>query len=139
MPFRRIALMCMVLLLASVLPLPAGPPRGKPVHPLQQWSGSVDDLSLLTGMPEVTTSTAALEMLWQAWQVPHPLPRVNFSRELVVVATTRGSILRFGAVLDDQGDLRVRSVSTKDLRPGFRYVIAVVSREGVKTVNGKDL
>jgi hypothetical protein len=30
-------------------------------------------------------------------------------------------------------------MATRDLRPGFRYVIATVSREGVKTVNGKQL
>ena len=29
--------------------------------------------------------------------------------------------------------------ATSDLAPGFRYVIATVSREGVKTVNGKEL
>jgi hypothetical protein len=30
-------------------------------------------------------------------------------------------------------------MATRDLRPGFRYVIAIVSRKGVKTVNGKRL
>jgi hypothetical protein len=30
-------------------------------------------------------------------------------------------------------------MATRDLRPGFRYVIATVSRAGVKTVNGKKL
>jgi hypothetical protein len=29
--------------------------------------------------------------------------------------------------------------ATADFGPGFRYVIATVSREGVKKVNGKDL
>jgi hypothetical protein len=33
----------------------------------------------------------------------------------------------------------VGGFGTKDLRPGFRYVLGVVPREGVKTVNGKDL
>jgi hypothetical protein len=30
-------------------------------------------------------------------------------------------------------------MATRDLRPGFRYVITTVSREGVKTVNGQTL
>jgi hypothetical protein len=30
-------------------------------------------------------------------------------------------------------------LGTRDIRPGFRYVLGVVSREGVKTVNKKDL
>jgi len=57
----------------------------------------------------------------------------------VLVATTQGSILRLAPTLDEKGDLRVVGVATLDLRLGFRYVIAVVSREGVKTVNGKEL
>jgi hypothetical protein len=30
-------------------------------------------------------------------------------------------------------------MATRDLRPGFRYEILVLPREGVKTVNGKPL
>jgi hypothetical protein len=33
--------------------------------------------------------------------------------------------------------LKVLALATRDLRPGFRYQILVVPREGVKTVNGK--
>jgi len=64
---------------------------------------------------------------------------VDFSKQLVVLISTRGSRLRFGATLDGNGNLQVWGMATRDLRPGFRYVIAVVSREGVKTVNGKEL
>jgi len=39
----------------------------------------------------------------------------------------------------DKGDLAVLAIATRDLRPGFRYVVSAVPREGVKTVNGKDL
>jgi hypothetical protein len=42
-------------------------------------------------------------------------------------------------VLDDKGNLSLLSMATLDLRPGFRYVIATVSREGVKTIEGKPL
>jgi hypothetical protein len=31
------------------------------------------------------------------------------------------------------------AISTRDLRPGFRYAIKSVSKEGVKTVNGQPL
>ncbi len=139
MSFRRILMIVMALLLATVLPLHAGPAKGKPMKPLQQWSGSVDDLSLMKGMPEFIISAEELEKLWQAWKVSGPVPQVDFSKELVLVATTRGSILRFAATLDDKGNLQVGGIATRDLRPGFRYVIAVVSREEVKTVNGKGL
>jgi membrane-bound inhibitor of C-type lysozyme len=135
----RILMIIMGLLLASALPLQAGPVKGKPVKLLQQWMGSVDDLSLMKGMPKVITSAEELERLWQAWRVPDPLPKVDFSKNLVVVATTRGSMLRLTPTLDDKGNLQVMGIATKDLRPGFRYVIAILSREGVKTVDGKEL
>lgn len=139
MMYRRLMIIILGLLLASALPLQAAPPKGKQIKPLQQWSGSVDELSLLKGAPEVILTAKGLEKVWQAWKVPDPMPQVDFAKELVLVLTTRGSILRFGATLDDQGNLQVLGLATKDLRPGFRYVIAVVSREGVKTINGKEL
>ena len=37
------------------------------------------------------------------------------------------------------GDLRVAFFATRDLRPGFRYIMVSHSREGVKTVNGMPL
>ena len=139
MSYQRIIMVSLALLLAMVLPLQAAPAKGKPVKPLKQWSGSVDGLSLQKAAPEVIVAAPELKKLWQAWKVSGPVPKVDFAKELVVVSTTRGSILRFGATLDEQGNLQVVGVSTMDLRPGFRYVIAVVSREGVKTVNGKEL
>jgi hypothetical protein len=139
MSFSRILMIIIALLLAMVLSLQAGPPEGKLVTALKQWSGSVDDLSLMKGTPEFIISADELRKLWQSWKVSGPMPKVDYCKELVLISTTRGSILRFGAILDDKGDLQVRGASTRDLRPGFRYVIAVVSREGVKTVNGKEL
>jgi len=139
MLFGRIIMFFMALLLAMVLPLQAGPPKGQPVNPLKQWSGSVDDLFLMKGMPKFIISAEELEKLWQAWKVSGPVPQVDFSKELVLVATSRGSILHLSPILDDKGDLTDVGLATMDLLPGFRYVIAVVSRERVKTVNGKEL
>ena len=136
---KRIMMVIMALVLATVLPLQAGAAKRKPVKPLKQWSGSVEDLSLQKAAPEVIVAAPELEKLWQTWKVKGSVPKVDFAKELVLVSTTRGSILRFAATLDEQGNLQVVGVATRDLRPGFRYVIAVVSREGVKTVNGKEL
>ena len=44
-----------------------------------------------------------------------------------------------GANLDDNGNLDVLGLGTRDLRPGFRYVLGVVSKNGVKTINKKAL
>ena len=139
MSYPRIILLILAMVLALALPLQAETSKGKPVKPVEQWSGSVDDLSLMKKGPEFILSTQELEKLWQAWKVASPVPQVDFAKNFVVVSTTRGSILRFGAILDKKGYLQIVGMATKDLRPGFRYVIAVVSREGVKTVNGKKL
>lgn len=138
MSYRKLLVIVLALLPAAALPLQAGPVKGKPIKPLKQWSGLVDDLSLLKVAPEVILSAQELENLWTAWQVPSPKPEVDFAKELVLVVTARGSRLRFGATLDGQGNLQVGGLATRDLHPGFRYVIAVVSRDGVKTINGKE-
>jgi hypothetical protein len=111
----------------------------EPVKPLQQWSGSVADLSLRKAGPAVILTEKGLENLWKGWKVQGPVPKVDFSRELVAVQTTRGSKLRLAASLDEHSNLTVLGLATRDLRPGFRYVIAALSRKGVKTVNGKEL
>jgi hypothetical protein len=137
--YKRIILAVTAMLLVMALPLQAGSPERKPVRPSKKWSGSVDDLSLKKAAPEFILSAKELEKLWQTWKVTGPVPQVDFAKNLVVVSTTQGSRLRFAANLDKKGNLQVVGLATRDLRPGFRYVIAVVSREGVKTVNGKKL
>lgn len=139
MSYPRIILLILAMVLALALPLQAETSKGKPVTPVKQWSGSVDDLSLMKMSPEFILSAQEFEKLWQAWKVAGPVPQVDFAKNLVLVSTTQGSILRFGAILDNKGNLQIVGMATKDLRPGFRYVIALVSREGVKTVNGKKL
>jgi hypothetical protein len=139
MTYVRIMMVAMAMFLASLLPLQAGPPKGKAMQLTKQWSGSVDDRALMKAAPEFILSAKDLEKVWQAWKVPGPAPEVDFTREFVLVATTPGSRLRLAATLDDKGNLQVMGMATRDLRPGFRYVMASVSREGVKTVNGKAL
>ena len=109
------------------------------VKPIKEWTGSVEDEKLAKGAPECITSAKGLEKLWKAWKLPDKAPEVNFTKEIVVLATTEGSKLKLFAALDEKGNLRVGGLGTRDLRPGFRYVIATVSKEGVKTVNGKEL
>lgn len=111
----------------------------KPVKPSRTWTGSVADEGLMQNAPDFVASATALEQLWKRWGIAGDVPKVDFAKELVVLGTTRGSRIGLGAALDEQGDLQVVAISTKDLRPGFRYVLAGMSREGVKSVNGKDL
>jgi hypothetical protein len=80
-----------------------------------------------------------LEKLWKKWGLEGKVPEVDFQKEIVIVGTTVGSRLSLSAQLDEKGNLQVLGVATRDFGPGFRYVLATVKREGVKSVNGKEL
>jgi hypothetical protein len=105
----------------------------------REWKGSVEKEELAKDAPAVIVDAKALEKLWKAWKIEGTAPKVDFKKELLILTTTSGSKLRVSASLDDKGNLEVLGMGTRDLRQGFRYVIASVSREGVKTVNGKEL
>jgi hypothetical protein len=105
----------------------------------KEWKGSVDDETLAKDAPAVIVEATALETLWNAWKIQGKVPAVDFKKELIIITTTSGSKLRLSASFDDKGNLEVLGMATRDLRPGFRYVIATVSRTGVKTVNGNKL
>ena len=135
--------MCKWVSLAAVLFLATGVAVAAPT-PLKAsntWMGSIDDEKLAKEMPEsgVITNAKDFEKLVKAWKVADKVPEVNFDKEIVLVAQSVGSKLTLGAALDEKGDLKALGLGTKDIRPGFRYVIISVPREGVKTVNGKEL
>jgi len=137
--YRQMGLVGLVVLLGTGMVWGADPVPPKPVTPLKEWSGSVADLTLQKIVPEVITTQKDLDNLWKTWAVAEAKPEVDFAKQMVVLTTTRGGRLRLTAALDDKGNLKVSGVATRDLRSGFRYVIATVNREGIKTVNGKEL
>jgi hypothetical protein len=110
----------------------------KVVESTKKWSGSVDDGKAI--QPECITSAKGLEAVWKAWKIAGDVPTVDFTKDMVVAVYSAGSKLDMAEPkLDDKGNLEVLGFGTRDLRPGFRYVLGVVSREGVKTVNKKEL
>ena len=135
--------LCKWLSLAAVLSLAAGAALAAPtpLKPTNTWTGSVDDEKLAKAMPEngVITNARDFAKLVKAWKVAEEAPEVNFDKEIVLVAKTGGSKLTLRASLDEKGDLKALGIATADLGKGFRYVIISVPKEGVKTVNGKEL
>jgi hypothetical protein len=104
----------------------------------KKWSGSVDDEKAIK--PEAIISAKGLEAVWKAWKVAGDVPKVDFTKDMVVAVYSVGSKLNLAAAnLDDKGNLEVLGFGTRDIRPGFRYVLGVVSKKGVKTVNKKAL
>jgi len=137
---RRSFLMLVAFVLA-LAPLSArDDKKDPPAKPTVDLFGSVEDENLVKEAPEsgVIVSAKGWEKLSKAWGIKDA-PKVDFSKELLAVATTRGSKLNLTPKVDDKGDLKVLAVATRDLAPGFRYAIKSVPREGVKTVNGKEL
>jgi hypothetical protein len=126
-------------LLALFLTLSVAHAETKEVKAVKQWTGSVEDDELAKKAPEFIADAKELEQLWKSWKIEEKVPKVDFDKELVVVMTTGGSRINFGAKLDEKGNLSLVGMATLDLVPGFRYIIATVSREGVKAVNGKEV
>src|SRR5262245_26899242 len=103
-------------------------------------SGSVADEELRKDAPEVITSAKGLAKVWNLWKIEGKMPKIDFDKVLVVAVYGAGSKLNLaGATLDEKGNLQVLGMGTLDLAPGFRYALGTVSKEGVKTVNGKKL
>jgi hypothetical protein len=102
---------------------------------------SLDDRELQKAMPAtgVVASQKTWEKLAKDWSIKDP-PKVDFSKEFLFVTTSVGSRINIGTgKLDDKGNMTIAAISTRDLRDGFRYAIKSFSREGVKSVNGKEL
>jgi hypothetical protein len=117
---------------------PEASAQKKKVEITMKWSGSVEDEKAIK--PEFIASAKGLEAVWKAWKIDGDVPKVDFTKDIVVAVYSVGSKLNIsGANLDANGDLTVLGFGTRDIRPGFRYVLGVVSREGVKTVNKKEL
>ncbi len=103
-----------------------------------KWNGSVEDEKALK--PDVITSAKGLAAVWKAWKVAGDAPKVDFDKNIVVAVYSVGSGLNIASAnLDEKGNLVVLGFGTRDIRPGFRYVLGVVSKDGVKTVGGKEL
>lgn len=116
--------------------------KPKEVKPTRDWQGSIDDEALQKKAPadRFITDAKAFKQLWADWKLGEKVPEIDFQKEVVLVETTRGGLLKVNTVrLTDKGDLQAVAIATRDLRPGFRYAVLVVPREGVKTINGKEL
>lgn len=126
----------LLALLAAVILSPAAHAEKKRLEPIKTWSGSQDGNAPQPGSGCVADAKA-LAKLWAEWKIAEPLPEVDFSKDVVVFATTVGSRINLMATLDEKGDLAIGGMATRDLRPGFRYTIATVPRAGVLTCNGQ--
>lgn len=89
----------------------------------------------------VIADSKAWAKLWKVWGGDKEPPKVDFAKELVLVAAGPGqNIITVEDVkLDEAGDLKFRWKITERGGDGFVAKLLKVSREGVKTVNGRKL
>ena len=121
-------------------------PALKSITPIQEWRGGFPnqaDEPLMQEAPQCgyIASQAAWAKLWKAWRREEPLPKVDFSKELIMVGVTDCSGNKFDPSfwLDEEGVLSGRFWPTKMGGPGFAYVILLIDRKGIKTYKGKSI
>lgn len=107
----------------------------------QKVTGKVSADALKTVAPQdgIITETIAWRKLWAAWRPKQPLVDVDFQTQLVLVETVDGPNNMFAnqLTLSNQGDLKFEVASTRMAGPGFAYLIMIVPKSGIQSVNGK--
>jgi hypothetical protein len=103
--------------------------------------GEVTDWSAIGNYPKVISSQKTLNDLAARWGV-EKVPKVDFKRYVVVIATTLGPELKLETVMDEKGNLEFATRSS--IPPGYRigamkFGILAVERAGMKTAFGRPL
>jgi hypothetical protein len=137
--FRIAFTLAAVALVTGGLRPPLRAEEPKKAMPTVSMSGDIKDEALQKEAPanSVVVSEKGWEKLAKAWGIKDP-PKVDFTKELLIVGTWRGSSFDITPSVKD-GDLTIAAAGTKDLRPGFRWKVLSVKRDGIKTVQGKEL
>jgi uncharacterized lipoprotein YbaY len=106
------------------------------IKPTAMWKGSIDDVATKPTPTRLITQADEFTQLWRDWKVAGTLPQIDFVKSCIVVETTSGSVLSVSGQLNESGELKTFGMATRDMRPGFRYVIAQFDLKGVKSING---
>ena len=120
-------------------------PALKSITPIQEWRGGFPnqaDEPLMQEAPQCgyIASQAVWAKLWKAWRREEPLPKVDFTKELIMVGVTRGANqISGGFRVDEHGELRGGFGSTARGGAGFAYLILLIDRTGIKTYQGKSI
>ena len=111
------------------------------IKPTQRFTGKIQDPSLRTYQPAngIVKTDAHWRKLWGAWRPNEALKKIDFSTQFVLVETASGpnNVFSNRIILDDKGALSYETASTLADGPGFGYLILVLPKAGIVTVNGK--
>lgn len=61
----------------------------KPLETLKEWRGDNPNEALSKDAPKYIVNSKDLEKLWKTWDIKEKLPEIDFSKELLLIETTR--------------------------------------------------
>lgn len=116
-------------------------PPGEEIKPTQMWGDVLQDESLRKLAPKsgILTDEESFAKIWNAWRPAEALPSIDFDKAVVLVATADGPNRMFASLRKVDGNVNAVFGSTKIGGPGFGYLLAVLPREGIKSINNQPL
>jgi hypothetical protein len=106
---------------------------------VRQWKGRLPLEKGPLGVGHVTDA-ASLERIWAVWEIGEPMPKVDFERQIVLVAIVRSGLVMFKEpMIDDRGDLKRNVVATPDAPSFLSWVVCLIERDGIRSVDGQPL
>jgi hypothetical protein len=125
-------------------PLAATASAAEQIAPLRSWSGHATGKAKgkAGAAPEapppalvVIKDAKTWQEAWQRCRGKEALPRIDFTREMALLASVPGqNTVVFQELRLAEGALSGRIVSTKNIGPGLSYCIVVVPSRGVTRV-----
>jgi hypothetical protein len=114
--------------------------ESKPLKPTNTWTGRVD-AEQAKAAPKLgyIANEKAFAELWTAWKIKGTAPKIDFKKELAIVALSQSSGMGINPMLDKDGDLTWIVIATADITADFGFQIVTVPRADVKTVVGKPI
>jgi hypothetical protein len=130
----------LILLAAATSPVGSAVPTIQPI--LKTWRGVNSRAYLLRLAPRnnFIDNQRDFNKLWRSWGPSVRPPAVDFTKRIVVVVAEPGvRDIRLNMPRDEQGDLRLEVTSTQRGGAGFGYLMAVINRANVNSIEGVDL
>lgn len=136
---RIFATVALAALIASALGSTSAPAAEPKATKTVDLTSTVVDLGAIKALEGtgVILSQREWERLAAAWGITAPA-KVDFSKELLLVGTWRGSGFKILSDVKD-GNLTAELVGDKDIKPGFRFKVMSLQRDGITSFQGKAL
>ncbi|MFT5300303.1 MAG: hypothetical protein ACI814_001077 [Mariniblastus sp.] len=139
--FRIPAYLILILTLVAALSCSSVGLADEKVELKRKFTGKIAEASLQNAAPisGVINDLGTWQKLWVSWRPDQAIETVDFENELVLVVTARGPSTVFTSRLikNDTGGLNFEVASSASEGPGFGYLIMVIPKTGIQTVNGK--